>query len=162
MLLLDEATSGLDPLQTIEAREVVRRCGEGRAVLFSSHLMQEVNALCSRVILLLDGRVLSTDLRVADGGQAIRVDLLLSGLEASVAQALLADVPGVAAVEPAGSTPDGALRFRCMAQPGSDPRAALAQAVVARGTLLELQLHEATLEESFVSAVASARQAALA
>ncbi|MEZ5652265.1 MAG: ATP-binding cassette domain-containing protein, partial [Burkholderiaceae bacterium] len=178
VLLLDEATSGLDPLQTIEARAVVRRCGEGRAVLFSSHLMQEVNALCSRVILLLDGRVLSDDLRVADDARPMTVEVVLAGLDEDGALALLGGVADVDRVEPVVGATDplaheragmaavratdghmrrgagGALRFHCLARRGGDPRAAIAQAVVGQGTLLELRALEATLEESFVDAVA--------
>lgn len=59
VLLLDEATNGLDPIQTIEAREMIRRASEGRAVLFSSHLMQEIQALCTRAIILRNGRLVT-------------------------------------------------------------------------------------------------------
>lgn len=57
VLLLDEATNGLDPIQTIEAREMIRRVSAKRAVVFSSHLMQEVQALCTRAIILRHGRL---------------------------------------------------------------------------------------------------------
>ena len=56
VLLLDEATNGLDALQIVEARALIRRGSAGRAVIFCSHLMQEVTALCDRVIVLHEGR----------------------------------------------------------------------------------------------------------
>lgn len=67
VLLLDEATNGLDPLQIIEAREMIRRAAEGRAVVFSSHLMQEVQALCTRAIILRHGRLI-TDIALNEPG----------------------------------------------------------------------------------------------
>lgn len=59
VLLLDEATNGLDPMQILEAREMIRRAAAGRAVVFSSHLMQEVQALCTRAIVLRHGRLIT-------------------------------------------------------------------------------------------------------
>lgn len=59
VLLLDEATNGLDPIQIIEAREMIRQAARGKAVVFSSHLMQEVQALCTRAIILRHGRLIA-------------------------------------------------------------------------------------------------------
>ena len=64
VLLLDEATNGLDPLQIIEARDFIRRSAAGRAVVFSSHIMQEVAGLCTRVVVLHDGRLRTVRHRV--------------------------------------------------------------------------------------------------
>jgi ABC-2 type transport system ATP-binding protein len=60
VLLLDEATNGLDPLQVIQARQMILAAGVGRAVLFSTHIMQEVEALCSRVVILHEGSIAGT------------------------------------------------------------------------------------------------------
>jgi len=60
VVLLDEATNGLDPLQIIQAREMIRAAGAGRAVLFSTHIMQEVERLCSRIVILHEGRAVGT------------------------------------------------------------------------------------------------------
>ena len=57
ILLLDEPTNGLDPGQLVEARDMIRRAAEDRAVIFSTHIMQEVSALCTRVVYLLDGNL---------------------------------------------------------------------------------------------------------
>ena len=58
LLLLDEPTSGLDPLQIIEARAQIRAASRGRAVLLSTHVLQEVAALCTRVVYLHEGRLI--------------------------------------------------------------------------------------------------------
>lgn len=61
VLILDEPTTGLDPNQIIEIREVIRQLGCDKTVLFSSHILQEVEALCDRVVIIHKGK------RVADG-----------------------------------------------------------------------------------------------
>ncbi|PWN72223.1 multidrug ABC transporter ATP-binding protein [Chryseobacterium phosphatilyticum] len=58
LLILDEPTNGLDPNQIIEIRNVVKEIGQQKTVLLSTHIMQEVEALCSRVILIHQGNIL--------------------------------------------------------------------------------------------------------
>lgn len=58
LLILDEPTNGLDPNQIIEIRNVIKKIGEEKTVLFSTHIMQEVEALCTRVILIHQGNIL--------------------------------------------------------------------------------------------------------
>lgn len=61
VLILDEPTSGLDPNQIIEIREVIRALGKEKTVLFSSHILQEVEALCQRVIIIHKGEIVADD-----------------------------------------------------------------------------------------------------
>jgi ABC-2 type transport system ATP-binding protein len=61
VLILDEPTSGLDPNQIIEIREVIRQQGQNKTVLFSSHIMQEVEAICDRVIIINKGTLVADD-----------------------------------------------------------------------------------------------------
>ncbi len=61
VLILDEPTSGLDPNQIIEIREVIKRLGRNKTVLFSSHIMQEVEAVCDRVIIINKGNIVADD-----------------------------------------------------------------------------------------------------
>lgn len=58
LLILDEPTNGLDPNQILEIRNVVKEIGQQKTVLLSTHIMQEVEALCSRVILIHKGNIL--------------------------------------------------------------------------------------------------------
>lgn len=58
LLILDEPTNGLDPNQIIEIRNVIREIGREKTVILSTHIMQEVEALCSRVILIHKGQIL--------------------------------------------------------------------------------------------------------
>ena len=61
VLILDEPTSGLDPNQIIEIREVIRKQGQDKTVLFSSHILQEVEAMCDRVIIINKGEIVAND-----------------------------------------------------------------------------------------------------
>ncbi len=62
VLILDEPTSGLDPNQIIEIREVIKRLGQDKTVLFSSHILPEVEALCERVIIINKGKLVADNL----------------------------------------------------------------------------------------------------
>jgi ABC-2 type transport system ATP-binding protein len=61
VLILDEPTSGLDPNQIIEIREVIKKQGKNKTVLFSSHILQEVEAICDRVIIINKGELVADD-----------------------------------------------------------------------------------------------------
>ena len=77
VLILDEPTSGLDPNQIIEIRDVIRRLGENKTVMFSSHILQEVEALCSRVIIINKGKLVADDqlrnLAIRDSSKKLKV-----------------------------------------------------------------------------------------
>ncbi len=61
VLILDEPTSGLDPNQIVEIREVIKKLGENKTVLFSTHILQEVQAICDRVIIITKGKIVADD-----------------------------------------------------------------------------------------------------
>ena len=61
VLLLDEPTTGLDPNQIIEIRNVIKQQGANKTVLFSTHILQEVQAVCNRVIIINKGRIVADD-----------------------------------------------------------------------------------------------------
>ena len=59
VLILDEPTTGLDPNQLIEIRKLIKELGENRTILFSTHIMKEVEAVCDRVILINKGKLIA-------------------------------------------------------------------------------------------------------
>jgi ABC-2 type transport system ATP-binding protein len=77
VLILDEPTTGLDPNQIVEIRDVIRNYGKNRTVLFSSHILQEVEAICDRVIIINQGKIIAddnlSDLRKEQRGKFIKV-----------------------------------------------------------------------------------------
>jgi ABC-2 type transport system ATP-binding protein len=61
VLILDEPTTGLDPNQIVEIREVIKSLGQNKTVLFSSHILQEVEAICDRVVIINRGKLVAND-----------------------------------------------------------------------------------------------------
>ncbi len=103
VLILDEPTSGLDPNQIVEIREVIRRQGQDKTVLFSSHILQEVEAICDRVVIINKGRLVADDKltnlqKAGSASQAITVEF-----DQPVDAAVLGRLPGVSSVETIGA-----------------------------------------------------------
>lgn len=77
VLILDEPTSGLDPNQIVEIRNVIKQQGQNKTVLFSSHILQEVEAICDRVIIINKGLIVAddrlTNLQRKDSNNVVRV-----------------------------------------------------------------------------------------
>ena len=91
VLVLDEPTSGLDPRQTADFRDTLRELAHGRTVIFSSHILSEVQSLCHRVIILHRGRVAcDSDLGELRRGSAPRLRLDVLGSEKRLLPALRA------------------------------------------------------------------------
>jgi ABC-2 type transport system ATP-binding protein len=101
ILILDEPTSGLDPHQIIEIRELLRELGRKKVVLFSSHILQEISAICTRIIIIKDGKLVADgtpeSLQTRATGQVV-FKTRIRGPEADV-KSRLAGLAGVANVE---------------------------------------------------------------
>src|SRR5439155_9521115 len=110
VLILDEPTVGLDPKQIIEVRELIRELAGDHTVLLSTHILPEVSALCSRVVIIDHGRIVAEGTpeeltRAARGGERLLVEIEGSG--PAIARRLDA-LPGIAGVALAnGAGPDG-------------------------------------------------------
>ena len=95
ILILDEPTSGLDPNQIIEIRTLIRELGKRKTVILSTHILQEVEAVCTRVLILNEGRIAAqgTPEEIActlrNNSSAEAWELLLKGAEAKNAEARL-------------------------------------------------------------------------
>jgi len=123
LLILDEPTEGLDPNQILRFREVIRALGKEHTVFLSTHILSEVEAVCSHVIIIHQGRIATTGsldaVRAALRGADRVVSLALSvkdparadwaGDPAAAAHAALAEVPGCAVAE--ATYADGLARF---------------------------------------------------
>ncbi len=79
VLILDEPTTGLDPNQIIEIRELIRSVSHDKTVIFSTHIMQEVQALCSRVLIINNGKLVADD--VPDNLQKIQKETVVISIE---------------------------------------------------------------------------------
>lgn len=104
LLILDEPTIGLDPTQIVEVRRLIRRLAQKSTVLFSTHILSEVEALCDRVIILMNGQI-KADARLSELAATSDAVLILEDAPAGVDRALrsLSGVKGVERTQ----TPDG-------------------------------------------------------
>jgi ABC-2 type transport system ATP-binding protein len=157
VLILDEPTVGLDPRQIIEIRNLIKGLGGEHTVMLSTHILPEVSATCSRVIIISDGRVVAEDtpenltkrLRGADS-----VQLEVRGPRQEVA-AQLRKLPRVIDVQ-AGDSRDGHTAFVVACEIGTDVREQLAATIVGKGWgLLELRPVGMSLEEIFLQLTTS-------
>jgi ABC-2 type transport system ATP-binding protein len=151
VLVLDEPTIGLDPVQIIKIRETIRELGRDRAVLLSTHILPEVEAVCDRVLIIDRGRIVAegtpSDLRAKLAGTPF-VRAAFRGEIAGAADALDA-LPGVVAVEIEADAEETRARLACAA--GADPREEVYRLAVSRSWVLrELTLEAASLEDVFV------------
>ena len=159
ILILDEPTVGLDPNQIRETRALIRELGRERTILLSTHVLPEVEAVATRVIILHNGRVVAAqtqdELRARLAG-ARRVIVELAAAELPRARELFRAVPGVGEVAPVGET-RLALTAAAGAPEDDGPlREAVFRAAVAAGLVLrELRLEAASLEELFARATSA-------
>jgi ABC-2 type transport system ATP-binding protein len=89
LLILDEPTNGLDPTQTEQMRQLIRNISESATVILSTHIMQEVEALCDRALIIRQGQ-LAVDARLKDLTQGNRIALLTTATQDAVDRALQA------------------------------------------------------------------------
>jgi ABC-2 type transport system ATP-binding protein len=111
LLILDEPTVGLDPTQIVEIRRLIRRLAERSTILFSTHILSEVEALCDRAIILINGLV-KADAKLADLEETADAVLVL-GTRVDGAERSLRSLPGVRGIEPLRGT-DGHAVYRIM------------------------------------------------
>lgn len=92
VLILDEPTSGLDPNQIVEIRDLIKNIGKDKTVLLSTHIMQEVQAMCSRVIIINNGRIAADDSIGQLQAKNTRKDVLVISFEGPVTEKQLAEL----------------------------------------------------------------------
>ena len=131
VLVFDEPTSGLDPHQVIGVRDLIRSLAGRHTVLIASHILSEIEKIASRVMILLDGRLLTAD-ALQEGAGGLRLRLGADAPEAVVRDAL-AVVAGVrsVAVDPAGG--EGPPRYLIAGQGRLALAAEIVAALVGRG-----------------------------
>ncbi len=146
VLILDEPTSGLDPNQLAEIRRLIKQLGEEKTVIFSTHIMQEVQAICDRVIIIDRGKLVADDpierlQRRLSGDRSLTV-----AFDRPVAEAQLLRIPGVSNIVP-GKHP---FTYRLFLLGETDPRPDVFRFAVANDlVLMGLAMEELSVEEVF-------------
>jgi ABC-2 type transport system ATP-binding protein len=98
VLILDEPTSGLDPNHVIEIREVIKKQGKDKTVLFSSHILQEVEAICDRVIIINKGELVADDKLSNLRQQSSSSNVVKVGFKETLGKELLEKLPAARSV----------------------------------------------------------------
>ncbi len=151
VLVLDEPTIGIDPIQVVETRRLIKDLGRDQTVVLSSHILPEVSMICDRVLIINEGRIVAEDTpkNLAEGLQGVdRLEVEIGGPAAQVLPALKA-IEGVNEVAHVNN--NGRHVYTIQAQPGKDLRDEISQAVISNGwSLRGLQMVGMSLEEIFL------------
>lgn len=154
ILILDEPTSGLDPNQVVQVRELIKKIGETRTVIISTHILSEVEMLCNRVIIISDGKKIAdsptTALREQYGASS-EVTVCAEKENAGIEQlkSLLADVSGVNSILSAFEEDKKIIANLTMTK-DKDVRPEIAESVIKNGwKLYSLEHKKNSLEDVF-------------
>jgi ABC-2 type transport system ATP-binding protein len=144
VLILDEPTTGLDPNQLVEIRELIKRIGKSKTVMLSTHIMQEVEAICDRVIIIKSGKIVANstaaELQYEENKQVVYVEF-----EGELSKNTLKNETGITTVESVGTN-----AWLVESDNAVDLRKLIAQFAQKNNLLvLTLRKEEKTLEEVF-------------
>lgn len=144
VLILDEPTTGLDPNQLVEIRELIKRIGKSKTVMLSTHIMQEVEAICDRVIIIKSGKIVANstaaELQYEEDKQVVYVEF-----EGEFSKNALKKEAGITTVESVGAN-----AWLVESNNAVDLRKLIAQFAQKNNLLvLTLRKEEKTLEEVF-------------
>ena len=161
VLILDEPTIGLDPQQIIETRSLIRDLGKEHTIILSSHILPEVQAVCSRVLIINRGKIVASDTpenlsrgMTADNRLSIRV----AGTEAA-ALAVARKVPHVLRAQSAGSREPGTVDLVLEAGKEKDVRRdVFTEFARADLPLLQMKSMDLTLEEIFLNLITEEKE----
>ncbi len=166
VVILDEPTVGLDPKQIIEMRELILELGKNRTVILSSHIMQEISAVCDHIMIISHGKLVASGTpeelsRQLAGSNVLNLTVL--GAEAAV-RTLLEAIEGVKSLTMSPSLEqDGALEIVIETAEDTDIRQAVFAAMSQAGhTILGMNAKTVTLEDIFLELTYNQEEAAQA
>ncbi|MEE2908152.1 MAG: ATP-binding cassette domain-containing protein [Planctomycetota bacterium] len=153
VLILDEPTAGLDPTQIDSMRSLIRSLAQDRAILLSTHILSEVEAVCDSIVMIAGGQILAAgtlDEVRGDGGGCCLVETDLPS-----AASLLAQQPGILGVELVMEDREWK-QYRITCTPEGDLRATIAEVIgKAGGRVRELHAHRRGLDDVFRSVLST-------
>jgi ABC-2 type transport system ATP-binding protein len=144
ILILDEPTSGLDPNQLVQIRELIRSLGKDKTIMFSSHIMQEVEAVCDRVIIIDKGNIVKDDKVGGDGIEGKSQSVIVE-FDEEVSNDNLSKIEGILKVESIGSS-----TYRLVSNSEEDLRKSISEWARSNDRLiLALKFEDRKLEDVF-------------
>jgi ABC-2 type transport system ATP-binding protein len=164
IIILDEPTVGLDPRQIIEIRALIRKLGEMKTVIVSSHILAEVSEICDHVLILSNGKLIANapieELQGSVSGTA-RLRLSVRGDEAGVLE-VLNGIDGIDACTLGTSREEGVVSLTVTATENTDLRDRIFFAMADRRyAVLSMEREEATLESIFLALTEEAEKSAV-
>jgi ABC-2 type transport system ATP-binding protein len=151
VLILDEPTSGLDPNQLVEIRKLIKEVSEHKTVIFSTHIMQEVEALCDRVVIINKGEIVADD-KVSNLIDANQRNVFVVEFEEEINVNELSLLQGVESIVQLPSLSSGyrASSFKVFAKEGVDIRAEFFRYAADKSlSLIGLKQEQQTIESIF-------------
>jgi len=145
VLILDEPTSGLDPNQLVEIRQLIQEIGKTKTIMLSTHIMQEVEAICDRIIIIKDGEIVANDTKskmhqIQGSSQVVFVEF-----DQSATRTQLKEIAGVKTVKNVIEN-----QWIFAAKPGQDIRSAIAKYAQSNNLLvLTIRIEEQSIEDVF-------------
>lgn len=153
VLILDEPTVGLDPKQIIEIRTLIKSLSESHTVILSSHILPEIQALCDRVIVISQGRLVADDTETNLSNKLsndVRYTIRVDGPEKEVL-AMLHSIPAMMEVQALGERERGVYEYIIEAEKGFDIRREVFRLLSSRNwPIMGLKSSELTLEDIFL------------
>lgn len=154
VLILDEPTVGLDPKQILEIRSLIKNLGKHHTVILSSHILQEIEAVCDRIIIINKGKLIEDDTPAnleRKYSSDRRLMVLVQGSEEEV-KSTLSHVPGVKKVTSYGEKEAGVYEFGVEPSEGADVRREVFNRMASRKwAILGMRTMQMTLEEVFIA-----------
>lgn len=161
ILILDEPTVGLDPMQIIDIRSVISELGKKKTLIISSHILSEISAVCSRVLIINKGKIIAEDtpenLAVQMSGKnrhIARIDGTKEAIEASISR-----VSGIEKFEYKGSFEEGTIDYIITAKNGADIRKDFLKTLTNDGlSVLMFKSYDISLEDIFITLTEQAKE----
>ena len=156
VLILDEPTVGLDPMQIIEMRNLIKNLGKQHTVILSSHVLSEIAAICDRIIVISKGKIVA-DAKTNELSSAVssqqKLNLDIEGNQNTVMDALKT-IPGITKIRKQFEVSGNVYRYVVEYQKGTDVRKQVFHAIATSGCyILNMENGNETLEDSFLKLV---------
>ena len=160
LIILDEPTVGLDPKQIIEIRDLIRRLSKNHTIILSSHIMQEVSAVCDTILIIDSGKMVVADTPenlIRHFGNTGDMKLTVKGEKEKVVETLM-QLKGIQKIEQTDSFEAGTVELSVFCDEGVDLREDIFYAMHKANTpLLEMQTKRLTLEDIYLMATRDKR-----
>lgn len=154
VLVLDEPTIGIDPIQVVETRKLIKDLGQDHTIILSTHVLPEVSMVCQRVLIIHQGQIMAEDSpqNLAERLQGVdRIEIEAQGPTAEI-MGVLRNVKGI--IDVTHSDSGNSSKFSVQVRHGQDLRDEISKAIIQNGwKLLGLQFMSMSLEDIFVQLI---------